>query len=57
MAVHSPNGNKIIDEQLFTTKARCPFMQYIVGKTGQIGISFLLAVDAKIKYLLNAFLR
>lgn len=49
-------GEKItIDEQLFQTKARCAFTQYMKSKPDKFGIKFWLAADVKTKYLVNAF--
>ena len=50
-----PNENITVDEQLFPTKARCPFTQYMASKPDKFGIKFWLAVDAKSKYLVNGF--
>ena len=50
-----PNANITIDEQLFPTKARCPFTQYMANKPDKFGVKFWLAVDASSKYLLNGF--
>ena len=53
--MYRPNENITIDEQLFPTKARYPFTQYIASKPDKFGIKFWLAVDAKTKYLVNGF--
>lgn len=45
--------NIAIDEQLFPTKTRCRFLQYMPNKPDKFGIKFWLAVDVKTKYLLN----
>ena len=50
-----PNANITIDEQLFPTKARCPFTQYMANKPDKFGVKFWLAVDVSSKYLLNGF--
>ena len=52
---YSPNENITIDEQLFPTKARYPFTQYMASKPDKFGIKFWLAVDAESKYLVNGF--
>ena len=44
-----PNENITVDQQLF------PFTQYMASKPDKFGIKFLLAVDAKSKYLVNGF--
>lgn len=52
---YMPNANITVDEQLFPTKARCPFTQYMANKPDKFGVKFWLAVDAKSKYLVNGF--
>lgn len=47
--------NITIDEQLFPSKTRCPFTQFIPSKPDKYGQKFRLAVDLRTKYLLNAF--
>ncbi|KAF2883531.1 hypothetical protein ILUMI_22647 [Ignelater luminosus] len=50
------NGENItVDEQLFPTKVRCGFTQYMSNKPNKFGIKFWIAVDTKSKYVLNAF--
>ncbi|KAF2883529.1 hypothetical protein ILUMI_22645 [Ignelater luminosus] len=44
-----------VDEQLFPTKVRCVFTQYMSNKPNKFGIKFWIAVDTKSKYVLNAF--
>ena len=51
----TPGQNITIDEQLFPTKARTPFTQYMPQKPDKFGIKFWLAVDVETKYLLNGF--
>ena len=50
-----PNENITVDEQLFPTKARYPFTQYMANKPDKFGIKFWLAVDCSSKYLVNGF--
>ena len=52
---YKPNSEITVDEQLFPTKARYPFTQYIASKPDKFGIKFWLAVDASSKYLVNGF--
>lgn len=52
---YKPGEYITIDEQLFPTKARCRFTQYIASKPDKYGIKFWLAVDIKSKYLVNGF--
>ena len=54
-ASYRPGENITINEQLFPTKARCPFTQYIASKPDKYGIKFWLAVERKPTYLLNGF--
>ena len=51
---YKPWPNIIIDEELFSTKARCRFIQYMPNKPDKFGIKFWLAVDVDTKYILNA---
>ncbi|XP_035221876.1 uncharacterized protein LOC118194783 [Stegodyphus dumicola] len=44
-----------IDEQLFLSKARCRFTQYMPSKPDKFGIKFCLAADVDSKYVLNGF--
>ena len=50
---YKPGPNITIDEQLFPTKARCRFTQYMPNKPDKFGIKFWLAVDVDTKYILN----
>ncbi|KAF2884476.1 hypothetical protein ILUMI_21693 [Ignelater luminosus] len=47
--------NITVDEQLFPTKVRCRFTQYMSNKPDKFGIKFWIPVDTKSKYVLNAF--
>ena len=42
-----------IDEQLFPTKARCPFMQFMPSKPDKFGIKFWVLAEVQSKYCLN----
>ncbi|XP_068250733.1 piggyBac transposable element-derived protein 4-like [Palaemon carinicauda] len=55
ISCYRPSENITVDEQLFPTKCRCPFTQYIATKPDNFGIKFWLVADAKSKYLLNGF--
>ncbi|CAK1592904.1 unnamed protein product [Parnassius mnemosyne] len=55
ISCYKPGENVTIDEQLFATKVRCPFIQYMANKPDKFGIKFWLCVDVKSKYLLNAY--
>ncbi|XP_068233497.1 piggyBac transposable element-derived protein 4-like [Palaemon carinicauda] len=55
ISCYRPSENITVDEQLFPTKSRCPFTQYIASKPDKFGIKFWLAAYAKSKYLLNGF--
>lgn len=50
---YKPHENISIDEQLFPTKARCKFTQYMPNKPHKFGIKFWLAVDVQSKYVIN----
>lgn len=52
---YKPGENIAIDEQLFPTKVRCKWTQYIASKPDKFGIKFWLAVDVASKYLVNGF--
>lgn len=54
-ACYKPDANITIDEQLFPTKARCRFTQYMSNKPDKFGIKFWLASDVRSKYLINGF--
>ncbi|XP_042368087.1 piggyBac transposable element-derived protein 3-like [Plectropomus leopardus] len=51
---YKPGADITVDEQLFPTKARCSFIQYIASKPDKFGIKFWLAADVDTKYMLNA---
>ncbi|XP_027013443.2 piggyBac transposable element-derived protein 3-like [Tachysurus fulvidraco] len=50
----TPGEHMTIDEQLFPTKVRCPFTQYIATKPDKFGIKFWLATDLETKYVCYA---
>lgn len=52
---YQPGQNITVDEQLFPTKAKCKFIQYMLNKPHKFGIKFWLASDASSKYILNGF--
>lgn len=54
-ACYQPGQNITVDEQLFPTKARCKFIQYMPNKPNKFGIKFWLASDVSSKYVLNGF--
>ena len=53
MSCYKPGENITIDDQLFPTKSRCRFTQYMPNKPDQFGIKFWLAVDVESKCTLN----
>ena len=55
IACYKPGANITVDEQLFPTKARCRFTQYMASKPDKFGIKFWLAANVETKYLLNGF--
>jgi hypothetical protein len=50
----TPGQHMTIDEQLFPTKVRCPFTQYIATKPDKFGIKFWMATDLDTKYVCSA---
>ena len=48
-----PEESLTIDEQLFPTKARCRFTQYMPNKPDKFGIKFWVLADVNTKYCLN----
>ncbi|XP_051956395.1 piggyBac transposable element-derived protein 4-like isoform X1 [Xyrauchen texanus] len=54
IASYTPGENITVDEQLFPTKARCRFTQYMANKPDKFGIKFWVAADVETKYMLNA---
>jgi hypothetical protein len=50
-----PDENLTVDEQLFPSKARCPFTQYIKSKPDKFGLKFWLLTEVSSKYLCNGF--
>ncbi len=52
---YKPGPFVTIDEQLFPSKARCRFTQYMPNKPDKFGIKFWLAADVDSKYVLNGF--
>ena len=53
---YKPGENIATDEQLFSIKTRCRFVQYTANKPDKFGIKFWLAADVKLTYLLKGFL-
>jgi len=52
---YRPGQNLTADEQLFPSKSRCRFTQYMANKPDKFGIKFWMLVDNDTKYLYNAF--
>ncbi|XP_030609928.1 uncharacterized protein LOC115797483 [Archocentrus centrarchus] len=50
---YNPGRHITIDEQLFPTKTRCCFLQYIATNPDKCGIKFWVACDLKSKYVCN----
>lgn len=53
LCCYKPGENITVDEQLFPSKVRCRFLQYIANKPDKFGIKFWLCVDVDSKYVLN----
>ena len=54
-ALYKPGAFITVDEQLFPSKARCPFTQYMASKPDKFGQKYWLAVDKDSKYVINGF--
>ncbi len=52
IASYTPGENITVDEQLFPTKARCRFTQYMANKPDKFGIKFWVGADVETKYML-----
>ena len=52
---YQPGPNIVVDEQLFPSKARCRFTQFMASKPDKYGQKFWMAVDNDSKYLINSF--
>ena len=53
---YKPGTNITVDRQLFPTKARCRFTQYMPNKPDKFGIKFWMAADVQTKYMLHSVL-
>ena len=51
---YKPGANITVDEQLFPTKARCRFTQYMLIKPDKFGIKFWMAANLQTKYMLHS---
>ena len=49
----APAESLTVDEQLFPTKSRCRFTQYMPNKPDKFGIKFWILADLETKYCLN----
>ena len=49
-----PGINISVDEQLFPTKARCRFTQYMPKKRDKLGINFWMAADVGTHFMLHS---
>ena len=52
---YKPGANITVDEQLFPTKARRRFTQYMPNKPDKFGIKFWMAADEQTRYMLHSF--
>ena len=52
---YKPGAYVTVDEQLFPSKARCRFTQYMPNKPDKFGIKFWLTSDIESKYVINGF--
>lgn len=53
IACCKPGVDITVEDQLFPTKARCSFIQYIASKPDKFGIKFCLTADVGTKCMLN----
>ncbi|KAF2891488.1 hypothetical protein ILUMI_14685 [Ignelater luminosus] len=53
---YKPGQDVIIDKQLFPSKVRCNFTQFMANKPDKFGIKFWILPNVKSKYMYNAFL-
>ncbi|XP_035988167.1 uncharacterized protein LOC110367769 isoform X3 [Fundulus heteroclitus] len=53
IASYNPGRHITVGEQLFPSKTRCCFLQYIATKPDKFGIKFWVACDLKSKYICN----
>lgn len=51
--LYVPDWQVCVDEQLFPTKSRCRFTQYMAKKPHKFGIKFWLLAEVQSKYLCN----
>uniref|UniRef100_A0AAV2KAC5 PiggyBac transposable element-derived protein domain-containing protein n=1 Tax=Knipowitschia caucasica TaxID=637954 RepID=A0AAV2KAC5_KNICA len=51
--LYNPGRHITVGEQLFPSKTRCCFLQYIATKPDKFGIKFWVACDLKSKYICN----
>lgn len=52
---YEPDKIITVDEQIFPTKSRCRFTQYMPYQAGKFGIKFWLVSGVKSKYVINGF--
>jgi len=54
ISYYKPSENITVDEQLYPTKVRCPFLQYMANKPDKFGIKFWVLCDSTERFVLNA---
>ena len=52
---YTPGAFITVDEQLFPSKCRCPFTQFMASKPDKYRQKYWLAVDKESKYVVNGF--
>ena len=55
ISCYTPGAFITVDEQLFPSKCRCPFTQFIASKPDNYEQKYWLAVDKDSKYVVNGF--
>jgi len=54
LSYYKPSENLTVDEQLYPTKCRCPFLQFMANKPDKFGIKYWVLADSKERFVLNA---
>ncbi|KAF2902155.1 hypothetical protein ILUMI_04030 [Ignelater luminosus] len=52
---YKPEQDVTVNEQLFSSKARCNFTQFMANRPDKFGIKFWMLADVKPKYMYKAF--
>ena len=55
ISCYTPGAFITVEEQLFPSKCRCSFTQFMASKPDKHGEKYWLAVDKDSKYVVNGF--